>query len=82
MCVQLLSIGVKLSTLSKGELKGALDELADTYRDQIPTAAALTSLCKSDKVTSVSEWRAFYHGESPLYLESELIWPAAKPLAV
>ncbi|KAJ3056310.1 hypothetical protein HK097_007410 [Rhizophlyctis rosea] len=82
VCVNVANLGTSLAGLTKNDLKPALDELADRYRNLMPQPEVITRLSARKDVMSVDQWCEVFDGHVPLTLESELVWPVAKPIVV
>eukprot|EP00842_Homolaphlyctis_polyrhiza_P004782 jgi/Hompol1/5304/HPOL_004314-RA len=64
------------------ELKHAFEEITERYRELLPHQNLLCEIAACGGIMSVEEWLEAFEGHMKLTLESELVWPAAKPLAV
>ncbi|KAL2917664.1 hypothetical protein HK105_202951 [Polyrhizophydium stewartii] len=64
------------------ELKHAFEEITDRYRDLLPHQNLLSEIAACADIISVDEWLEAFEGHIKLVLESELVWPAPKPLVV
>ncbi|KAJ3166233.1 hypothetical protein HDU88_003456 [Geranomyces variabilis] len=80
VCVGLCSVGTRLGSLSKAELKSALDELGTHFRDLLPRSAALERIAESPAVMGIAEWIAVFDSHVSTVLEAELSWPAQQTL--
>lgn len=74
------------------ELKTALDELSEKFKDCIPNSNLVLATSRCTDIISIKEWLDFFEGFSQVTLEEgmmilfilikELVWPASKPFFV
>lgn len=82
LCVGLLNVGGSLSNLNKSEVKHAFEEIMERYRDMLPHQNLLTEIAGCNDIISVREWLDAFQGPAHNTLESELVWPAVKPIII
>ncbi|KAI8819896.1 uncharacterized protein EV422DRAFT_532677 [Fimicolochytrium jonesii] len=80
VCVGLCGIGGKLGTLTKADLKTALDDVGTHFQDLLPRASVLERIATSNKVMGIDEWLELFANHLNPVLESELVWPAQQTL--
>ncbi|KAJ3290925.1 hypothetical protein HK104_006445 [Borealophlyctis nickersoniae] len=80
LCIKFATLGASLSSLSKSDLKPALDELGDRYRNLIPRPEFIIAVSSESHVMSVDEWCELFDGHLEVVLESDLVWPVPRPL--
>ena len=61
-------------------MKQAFEDISDRYRGQIPTQTMTLELAALPQILSVKDWQLEFQGKMKITLESELVWPAPKPL--
>lgn len=64
----------------QAEMKQAFEDISDRYRGQIPTQTVTLELAALPQILSVKDWQLEFQGKMKITLESELVWPAPKPL--
>lgn len=83
-CMNMAVLGQRLSKLSNTDLKKAMEELYETYKNLIPRDDAVNEICLDARVLSIGEWISahceFSGVASPL--ESDLVWPPNEHLIV
>jgi hypothetical protein len=88
-CVGLLRVGVTLREMSKPEAKKAFEEFGDRFRKDLPLPALVSGIVATKEVINVEEVLETFEGVFNLALESgmtklntDLVWPSAKPITV
>ena len=61
-------------------MKHAFEDILERYRGQIPTQTQARDFASLASVISLKEWQNEFQGHMKIALESELVWPAPKPL--
>ncbi|KAG4083797.1 hypothetical protein H8356DRAFT_1436701 [Neocallimastix lanati (nom. inval.)] len=77
----LVSFGEILSSITKDEIKIALEELGTKHSNLIPSATQLDQFMKPNiDIISLYEWNTIFSPDYGLVLESELTWPEPESL--
>ena len=61
-------------------MKQAFEDISERYKGQIPSQTLAFELGGLPQILSVKEWQLEFQGKMKITLESELVWPAPKPL--
>ncbi|KAJ3196110.1 hypothetical protein HK101_010041 [Irineochytrium annulatum] len=82
LCVAFCNIGSGLSNLTKNDLKNALDELPERFKDLMPSAEILRFIAGCKRIMSIDEWLDIFDGHVRVPKESDLVWPMYKAIVI
>ncbi|KAI9207530.1 uncharacterized protein BJ171DRAFT_277093 [Polychytrium aggregatum] len=80
LCLTMVKLGTALGSLSRNDLKSALDELPNRFAAHIPSDHTLVAVSKCDSIMSIADYLDIYTGHVKIVLDSELVWPMPKTL--
>lgn len=63
-------------------MKVAFEDIFDHFRGMVPTMQVAEDLAGFEEIISVEQWLDEFGDHMDVVLESELVWPAAKPLLI
>ena len=66
----MMNLGSKLSSLSKGELKQAIDEMGERFKDCIPSASLILATSHCQDIISLGEWLEFFDSQASVVFEN------------
>ncbi|TPX64430.1 hypothetical protein CcCBS67573_g08406 [Chytriomyces confervae] len=79
LCEDISNIGLSLSSLSKSELKDAMEDMSSKFEDVLPRNEMIRYIVgECPSLLTALQWKELFDGHMELSLESELVWPAPK----
>ncbi|ORY43039.1 hypothetical protein BCR33DRAFT_717770 [Rhizoclosmatium globosum] len=83
LCVDITSIGIGLSSLSKADLKQAMEDMASKFEDVLPRNEMIKYIMNEcHAMTTVQEWAEIYDSHMEVAQTTEHVWPAPKMIEV
>ncbi|KAJ3233570.1 hypothetical protein HDU81_002126 [Chytriomyces hyalinus] len=83
LCEDISNIGVSLSSLSKSDLKDAMEDMSSKFEDVLPRNEMMRYIVgECPALLTAEQWAELFDGHMELSLESELVWPAPKMIEV